>query len=122
MPKKVFKLPINLEIERLKRIYKPTLDSYQDVSVELQNNFYQLVLPSLANPRVVKVISDIPRYFGLFESCKTAQKSFASKQKYVQHLQIQHDKQLPKGGSFISPNDESTQPGGFWCSNCGHHY
>ncbi|CAF1099358.1 unnamed protein product [Brachionus calyciflorus] len=89
MPKKVFKLPINLEIERLKRIYKPTLDT---------------------NPRVVKEISDIPRYFCLFESCKTAQKSFASKQKYVQHLQIQHDQQLPKGGSFISPNDRSTQP------------
>ncbi|CAF1068536.1 unnamed protein product [Brachionus calyciflorus] len=122
MPKKLFKLPINLEIERLKRIYKPTLESFQDNSVELQNNFYKLVLPSLANPRVVKEISNIPRYFCLFESCKAAQKSFASKQKYVQHLQIQHDQELPKGGSFISPNDKSTQPGGFCCSNCGHHY
>ncbi|CAF1027701.1 unnamed protein product [Brachionus calyciflorus] len=122
MPKNVFKLPVNLEIERLKRIYKPTLDSYVDVSDGLKNNFYQFVLPSLANPKVVKEISELPRYFCLFDRCKAAQKTFASKQKYVQHLQIQHDQDLPKGGSFISPNDKSTQPGGFWCSNCGHHY
>ncbi|CAF1036250.1 unnamed protein product, partial [Brachionus calyciflorus] len=93
-----------------------------DVPDKLKNNFYELVVPSLADPIVIKSISESPRYLCLFKSCKDLQKSFASKQKFIQHLTICHDQELPKGGSFIAPNDKSTVPGGFWCSKCGHHY
>ncbi|CAF1004499.1 unnamed protein product [Brachionus calyciflorus] len=122
MPKKIFKLPVNLERDRLCNFYRPQLDKMVNVSLELKKNFYDFVIPSLAEPRIVKELSDLPRYFCLFQNCKSDGKSFASKQKYIQHLTIIHDQELPLGGSFISPNDKSTKPGGFWCSKCGHHY
>ncbi|CAF0980168.1 unnamed protein product [Brachionus calyciflorus] len=118
----MFKLPINLEINRLKSIYKPILDRMNDVPQSLKENFYNFVVPSLAEPVLIKSISDNNRYLCLFDECKKNDKSFASKQKYIQHLTICHDQELPRGGSFIAPNDKSTVPGGFWCSKCGHHY
>ena len=48
--------------------------------------------------------------------------SFVDKQKFYRHLTTMHDQQLPGGGSFIRPNDNSTMPGGFWCSVCGQHF
>ncbi|CAF1021457.1 unnamed protein product [Brachionus calyciflorus] len=122
MPKKVFKLPVNLERDRLKNFYRPQLDKMNHVSEDLKKNFYDFVIPSLAEPKVIKEVSDVPRYLCYFVNCKKEVKSFASKQKFVQHLTIIHDQELPEGGSFISPNDKSTIPGGFWCSKCGHHY
>lgn len=122
MPKKIFKLPTCLEINRLKSIYKPFLDQMTDVPQDLKENFYNFVVPSLAEPVLIKSISDNNRYRCLFDECKKNDKSFASKQKYIQHLTICHDQELPEGGSFITPNDKSTVPGGFWCSKCGHHY
>lgn len=117
-----FRLPKNLEIQRLKNIFKPTLDKMHDVSQEQRENFYELVLPSLADPVIIKDISLSPRYKCLFKQCLESNKSFSSKQKFIQHLTIMHDQELPQGGSFIAPNDNSTKPGGFWCSKCGHHY
>ena len=122
MPRHTFRLPKNLEILRLKNIYKPILDKMIDVSQQLKDNFYELVLPSFAEPVIIKEISLSPRFKCLFKPCNELNKSFSSKQKFIQHLTIMHDQELPQGGSFISPNDKSTQPGGFWCSKCGHHY
>lgn len=122
MPKNQFRLPKNLEIQRLKNIYKPMLDKMIDVSQELKENFYEFVIPSFADPVVIKEISLSPRFRCLFKQCVSLNKSFSSKQKFIQHLTIMHDQELPKGGSFIAPNDKSTKPGGFWCSKCGHHY
>ncbi|RMZ94147.1 hypothetical protein BpHYR1_050356 [Brachionus plicatilis] len=122
MPKHVYKLPTNLEINRLRSIYGQEVDKIPNVSEQQKNNFFNLVLPSLAKPILCKEISDLPRFVCNFPECKEETKSFASKQKFVQHLKIMHDQDLPGSCSFLYPNDKSTVPGGFWCSVCGHHY
>ena len=122
MPKNHFRFPKGLEIERLKKIYKPIVDQMTNVSQEQKNNFYDLVIPSLADPVVMNEISLNPRFKCLFKVCLDENKSFSSKQKFIQHLAIIHDQELPQGGAFIAPKDNSIKPGGFWCSKCGHHY
>ncbi|RNA12045.1 hypothetical protein BpHYR1_036274, partial [Brachionus plicatilis] len=118
----VFKLPLNLEIQRLSNIYSPQIAKMTDVNHQQKINFFNLVVPALADPKIIKDLSDMPRFVCNFEECKEETKSFASKQKFVQHLKIMHDQELPGGCMFLYPNDKSTVPGGFWCSVCGHHY
>ncbi|CAF0969208.1 unnamed protein product [Brachionus calyciflorus] len=122
MPKKIFRLPFNMECDRLKNLYSPTIDKMKDVGDDLKENFYSFVIPALARPTIIKEISESERFLCLFPKCKAEGKSFASKQKFIHHLTIIHDQELPQGGSFIAPNDKGTKPGGFWCSKCGHHY
>lgn len=122
MPKRINKMPINLEIKRLQKIYDPEIAKLSNVTEEQKINFISLVLPSLAEPQVFNEISQLPRYICSFDNCKKEEKSFSSKQKYVQHLKIIHDQDLPGACSFLYPNDKATVPGGFWCSVCGHHY
>lgn len=122
MPKKIYKPPLNLQIENMKRQYSQIIKNIPKEQENLKNNFVNLVIPSLCEPKILSEISFKPRYICLFKDCSEQKKSFASKQKFIQHLKIIHDHELPMGGAFISPNDKSTQPGGFWCSVCGHHY
>ena len=122
MPKRVFKMPINLEINRLRNIYGTEISKLTNVNEEQKANFFNLVVPSLADPQIIADISQMPRYICNFEQCKSESKSFSSKQKFIQHLKILHDQELPAGCNFLYPNDKATVPGGFWCSICGHHY
>ncbi|RMZ97738.1 hypothetical protein BpHYR1_049354, partial [Brachionus plicatilis] len=122
MPKRVFKLPVSLEINRLNHFYSQIIEKMIDVEENQKLNFFNLVIPSLAEPVIISDISDNPRFVCNFLECKEENKSFASKQKFIQHLKIFHDQELPGACSFLYPNDKATIPGGFWCSDCGHHY
>lgn len=52
-------------------------------------------MPYLSEPKIIMDISQFPRYSCNFEDFKKEEKSFASKQKYVQLLKILHDQNLP---------------------------
>ena len=125
----------NVKIKVLKNLANLKLKYSRALNGQIENdpikieNFTKYVLSSLAEPVIIPEISNLQRYRCLFSSCvskvneaypSVIGKSFASKQKYVQHLCIDHDQELPGSGQFILANDKSTKAGGFWCSTCGH--
>ena len=88
------------------------------ISKELVLNFFNFVMPSLAEPVILKDISSKPRFRCLFAKCMEINQTYSTKQKYIYHLCIFHDHELPEQGKFLCPNDRSNRKNGFLCEYC----
>ncbi|RNA09859.1 hypothetical protein BpHYR1_013329 [Brachionus plicatilis] len=49
MPKRVLKLPVSLEIDKLKNLYNPIIEKIPNASEEQKRNFNDLIIPALAD-------------------------------------------------------------------------
>lgn len=58
----------------------------------------------------------------LFAICASRCLSFASKQKYFEHVVNFHGNELPGEGAFLIRNDKNFLIGGFQCISCAHIY
>ncbi|CAF0951694.1 unnamed protein product [Brachionus calyciflorus] len=99
-------------IEDLLLKYQFVLSGKIDKNQTKISIFRNTVLPSF----VGKTCND--RYTCCFNECLLLKKSFASKQKYLHHLQSKHASDLPDNGQFLAPNDKTISRNQYKCSNC----
>lgn len=93
------------ELNRLKEKYSYVLNGRLEMNIQKTSNFVNIVLPVL----VLQFLEqDNLRYNCNFENCKKANKSYASKFGYIQHLCLNHSNQLPGGGLFLLQKQEKT--------------
>ncbi|CAF0837346.1 unnamed protein product [Brachionus calyciflorus] len=103
------------EINRLFDKYADIVNGKFDMNVHRIMNFTRLVIPTLAEQ--FKEQTNI-RYWCMFSTCFSHQRSYKTKQKYIQHLCLKHSQQLPGKGLFLLNGDENVSSDGFWCSKC----
>lgn len=109
---------VSKNIEDLLTRFKSIIDSEEDSKSNTVNEFINKVIPALANPIIIKDISNCPRFVCHFEHCIEHMKSFSTRQKFIYHLINIHGKRLPQGGNFLLKNDKGIKNEGFKCSKC----
>lgn len=84
-----------IQLQTLKLKYNAILSQPHIYGAEKVENLRIFVLPNLADPQIIPSISKTPRYLCSFPQCEVLNKSYSTKQKYIQHLRILHDNDLP---------------------------
>ncbi|CAF1049432.1 unnamed protein product [Brachionus calyciflorus] len=107
------------EINRLKEKYKNVLSGRLEMNHQKIMNFVSLIIPVLTEQ--FKDQSDV-RYNCLFSNCNIENRSYVSKQKFIQHLCQKHGHQLPDQGIFLLNGDSNFRFGGFDCEKCVRNF
>lgn len=107
------------DINRLKEKYKDVLSGRLEMNHHKISNFVTLIIPVLAEQ--YKDQTNV-RYNCLFSDCIPFNRSYITKQKYIQHLCLKHPHQLPGQGIFLLNSDSNIRFGGFNCEKCGRNF
>jgi hypothetical protein len=103
--------------------YEHVLSGSYDPDTSKIESFRNYVLRTICEPTIDRRGGFFTLRFNcLFALCSTKCSSFASKQKYFEHVVNCHGHELPGEGAFLVKNDSNFIVGGFQCISCAHKY
>jgi hypothetical protein len=103
--------------------YENVLSGSYDSDLSKIATFKNYVLKTLVEPTIDRRGGFYSiRFDCLFALCASKCASFATKQKYFEHVVNFHGHELPGEGAFLVRNDSNFIVGGFQCISCAHKY
>lgn len=116
-PKKIYPFDPK-DIDLFENKFRTILETMEEKTELQEDNVFSYVVPSLVC-LTFDSVGNKWKNACYFPQCHQIKRSYATRQKLIQHLQIHHTQEIPDGGRFLSPNDSSVVLDGFLCQNCG---
>lgn len=109
------------DIDLFENKFRNIFESMED-KVEWQvDNVFSFVVPSLVCLTYDLAVNKWKNAC-YFPQCHQVKRTYATRQKLIQHMQIHHAQEIPNSGRFLSPGDSSVMINGFLCVNCGKSF